>query len=141
VKPKVTKVDVWAATIQDRAGGLAEKLAPLAAAGANFEFIIARRAPDQPGNAVVFVTPVKGAKQVKAAKAAGFHTTDTLHSVRVEGGDKAGLGAKMTKALAEADISLRGLSAAAFGKKFVCYLALDSAAAAAKAASIVKKLS
>jgi hypothetical protein len=141
VKPKVTKVDVWAATIQDRTGGLAKKLAPLAEAGANLEFIVARRAPEKPGEGVVFVTPLKGAKQVKAAKEAGFHTTDTLHSVRVEGGDKPGLGAKATKALAEAGISLRGLSAAAFGRKFVCYLALDSAADAAKAISVVKKLS
>ena len=140
MKAKVTKVDVWAATIQDRAGGLAEKLAPLAAAGANLEFIVARRAPDKPGEGVVFVTPLKGAKQVKAGKEAGFHTTDTLHSVRVEGCDKPGLGAKATKALGEAGVSLRGLSAAAFGRKFVCYLALDTAAAAAKAASIVKKL-
>jgi hypothetical protein len=141
VKPKVTKVDVWAATMQDRAGGLAKKLAPLAAAGANLEFIVARRSPDKPGEGVVFVTPLKGAKQVKAAKEAGFHTTDTLHSVRVEGGDKPGLGAKATQALAEAGISLRGLSAAAFGRKFVCYLALDSAADATKAISVVKRLS
>lgn len=141
MKLKVTKAKVWAAAIEDRAGGLAEKLAPLAAAGANLDFIIARRAPEQPGKGVVFVTPLKGARQVKTATAAGFHTTDTLQSLRVEGTDKPGLGAKVTKALAEAGISLRGLSAAAIGRKFVCHLALDTADDATKAAGILKKLS
>jgi hypothetical protein len=141
MKFTVTRSDVWAATIEDRAGGLAAKLAPLAAAGGNLEFIISRRTPEQPGSGVVFVTPLKGAKQVKAAKAAGFLLTSSLHSVRVEGPDKAGVGAKLTAALAAAGLSLRGLSAAAIGRKFVTYLALDSAGDAAKAVAVLKKLS
>jgi hypothetical protein len=137
----VTKTDVWASSIEDRPGGLADKLATLAEAGANLEFIIARRAPEQSGKGVVFVTPLKGAKQSRAAEAAGFQKTESLHSLRVEGADKPGTGAKITKALADAGINLRGLSAAAFGKKFVTHLALDSAADAAKAAVMIKKLS
>ena len=53
---KVTRCDVWAATVADRPGGLAEKLAALARAGANLEMVIARRQPDRPGTAVVFGT-------------------------------------------------------------------------------------
>lgn len=140
MKVNVTRTDVWAATIEDRPGGLAEKLAPLAAAGANLEFIISRRSPERPGKGVVFLTPVKGAKQVKAAKAAGFAKSDSLHSVRLEGSDKPGLGAMASKALAEAGINLRGLSAAAFGRRFVAYLALDSSGDAAKASAVLKKL-
>jgi len=138
---KVSKVDVWAATIEDRVGGLVDKLAPLSAAGANLEFVIARRAPEQSGKGVVFVTPLNGAKQVEAAEAAGFLRTGSLHSVRIEGSDRPGLGAKMAKALAEAGINLRGLSAAAIGTKFVCYLALDTAEDAEKAVRTVKSLS
>jgi hypothetical protein len=41
----VERVDVWAATIQDRPGGLAEVLATLREAGADLQSIIARRAP------------------------------------------------------------------------------------------------
>jgi predicted amino acid-binding ACT domain protein len=119
---------------------LHEKLAALAEAGVNIEFIVSRRAPDQPGKGVVFVTPIKGAKQTRAAQAAGFAKSESLHSVRVEGGDKPGLGAAVTKALADAGINLRGLSGAAFGRKVVGYLALDTAEDAAKAASVVKKL-
>ena len=141
MKLKVTKADVWAATIEDRAGGLVERLAPLSAAGANLEFVIARRAPEQPGKGVVFVTPVVGDKQVQAATDAGFLQTGSLHSVRIEGADQPGLGTKMAKALADARINLRGLSAAAIGKKFVAYLALDTVDDTEKAIRSLKNLS
>jgi hypothetical protein len=141
MKLKINRTDTWAATIEDRPGGLAEKLAALTAAGANLEFLIARRAPEQRGSGVVFVTPLKGAKQIKAAKAAGFEKTASLHSLRVEGADKPGMGAKLTAALAEAGVNLRGLSAAALGRGCVTYLALDTAQDAAKAAAVLKKCS
>ena len=64
---KVSKVDLWTAVIDDRAGGGADKLEPLARAGANFEFVFMRRTPEQPGKGVMFVTPVKGAKVARAA--------------------------------------------------------------------------
>ena len=63
---------------------------------------------------------------MKAAQAAGLQKSDSLHSVRIEGSDKPGLGAKLTHALAEAGLNLRGLSGASFVKRFVCYLALDT---------------
>ena len=47
----------------------------------------------------------------------------------------------MTKGLAEAGINLRGLSAAAIGTKFVCYLAFDTADDAKKATDTLQKLS
>lgn len=140
MKVNVTRTDVWAASLEDRPGSLAEKLSALADAGSNLEFIISRRSPDQPGKGVVFVTPVKGARQTKAAKEAGFAKSDGLHSVRIEGNDKAGVGATLTKALADAGLNLRGCSGAAFGRRFVGYLALDSAADAAKAVAVLKKL-
>jgi hypothetical protein len=90
---------------------------------------------------VVFVTPLKGAKQIKAAEAAGFQKTESLHSLRVEGADKPGMGAKLARALADAGINLRGLSAAALGKQSVTHLALDTARDAAKAVAVLKKLS
>ncbi len=136
----VTRVDVWAASIQDRPGGLAEKLAALAEAGAQIEFVIARRAPDKPSKGVVFLTPLKGAAQIRAARKAGFEKSKSLHSVRIEGPDKPGLGARMTQTLAEAGINLRGLSAAAIGKRCVVHLALDGSADATKAARILKRL-
>ena len=137
----VQRTDVWAATIDDRPGGLQEKLAVLAGAGANLEFVISRRTPEQPGEGVVFVTPIKGARQTSAAEQAGFRKTDRLHSVRVEGMDKPGVGAAMTEALADAGLNLRGVSGAALGRQFITYLALDTADDAQIAIETLKKLS
>ncbi|MBI5094674.1 MAG: ACT domain-containing protein [Candidatus Hydrogenedentes bacterium] len=133
----IQKVDVWAGTIEDRPGGLAGKLEALAAAGAELEFVIARRA--QPGTGVAFVAPLKGAKQTKAAAAAGLAKAASLQSLRLEGPDKPGLGAKITRALADAGINVRGISAAALGKRCVVYFAFDSADDAKKAQAALKK--
>ena len=136
---KVTKAEVWVATIEDRAGGAADKLEALSRAGANLEMLLARRT-EQPGQGVMFVTPVKGAKAVKAAQEAGFGKPQNIHSVRVEGGDKAGLGAKIARALGDGGVSFRGISAVAIGRKFISYIACDSAEDAATAVGLLKKL-
>ncbi len=138
---KATRVDVWGTTIEDRAGGAADKLEALAKAGASLEMVLTRRTPEAPGRGVMFVTPLKGAKAVRAAQQAGFGKPESIHSVRIEGGDKPGLGAKIARALADAGISFRGMTGAAIGRKFISYLALDSAEDAAKAVSVLKKLS
>ena len=135
----ISKVAVWAGEIADRPGGLASTLGALKAAGSNIEFLVARRAPDKPGTGVVFVTPIKGAKQKAAAQNAGLATSEGLHSVRIEGPDRAGLGATMADALAGAGINLRGISAAALGRRAVTYLAFDSAADADAAVRVLKK--
>jgi hypothetical protein len=138
---KVGRMDVWAASIQDRPGALAEKLTALAEAGANLSFVIARRTTGKRGGGgVVFVTPLKGAKQLAAAKKAKFRKTRSLHGLQVEAPDKPGLGAKITQALADAGINLRGLSAAAIGRRCVVYIALDKPADLAKATRTLKKL-
>ena len=137
---EISKLDVWAGSIDDRPGGLAEKLEALTAAGANLEFLIARRAPEKPGTGVVFLAPLKGASQTKAAKAVGLQKADSLRSVRVEGPDRTGLCAIIASALAGAGINLRGVSAAAIGKRSVQYFALDADSDAGKAIRILKKL-
>jgi hypothetical protein len=134
---KVTKVDVWAGEIEDRPGALAEKLEALKNTGANLEFVIARR--DQPGKSVVFLAPLKAATQTRAAKKAGLAKTASLHSLRLEGPNQRGLGALITRALADAGINLRGLSAAAIGRRHVTYFAFDSAEDARRASPILKK--
>lgn len=138
---KVEKVDVWAATIEDRPGGLADTLAVLAQAGADLEFIVARRAPDKPGSGVVFVTPLKGDEQIgAAAEVSGFRDTPSLHSVRVEGDNQAGIAARLTQRLADSEINLRGLSAAVLGGRFIAHLAFDSHDDALKAIRVLKAL-
>ena len=137
---KVARVDTWAAALQDKPGNLADKLNALASSGVNLEFVIARRAPDKPGKGVVFVTPITGAKGTRAARQNGFAKTKSLHTVRVEGRDARGVGAKIALALAEEGLNLRGLSAAAVGQQFVAHIALDNSGQAAKAVRILKAL-
>jgi len=140
MKLDISRADVWAASIEDRPGGLAEKLDVLCEGGTNLEFLIARRAPEKPGTGVVFVTPIKGASQVKAAKKAGFEKTKSLHALRVAGVDKPGLGVKLTRQIAEAGINLRGVSAAAIGRHAIFHLAFDSTTDANRAIRCLKKI-
>lgn len=137
---KVDRVDTWLTTIKDQPGGLSAKLAKLADAGVNLEFIISRRSPDKPGRGVVFVTPIKGPAQIRAAKKAAFRKSKRLHTLRVEGADKPGMGAKITEAISGEGINLRGFSAAAIGRKFVCHIAVDKKEDATKVRRILKKL-
>ena len=134
------RVDIWVGSIKDKPGGLAEKLDPLAAAGAKLEYVMARRAPEKRGTGVVFLAPLKGTKQAAAARKAGLHKAKSLAAVRAVGSDKAGLGAAMTCALADAGLNVRGLSASVIGRKFVLWLALDSAKDATKAVRVLKKV-
>lgn len=134
------RVDIWAGSVEDRPGGLAEKLRALADAGAELLYVMARRAPDKPGEGVVFLTPVEGGDQTAAAADAGLHKTESLFAVRASGADRPGLGAQITEALAEEDINLRGLSASVIGDRFVLWLALDTAQDAAQAVSTLRAM-
>ena len=134
----VERVNVWAATIQDEPGGLTRKLAALSKAGADLAFAIARRAPEEPGTGVVFVTPLLGDVQTGAAEKAGFAVADSLYSLRIEGDNEPGIGTQLTGKLADAGINLRGLSAAVIEGRFIMYLALDTADDAGKAMGVIQ---
>src|SRR6266542_4063037 len=135
----VERVDVWAATIEDRPGGLARVLATLRDAGADLQFIISRRAPEAPGKGVVFVTPLQGDREIEAAAQVGFNVTRTLHSVRIMGRDQPGVAAELTEKLANGQVNLRGFSASVIGTQFVAYAAMDSLDDTNKAMEILAK--
>jgi hypothetical protein len=134
----VERADVWAATIQDKPGGLAELLDPLRLAGADLQFIIARRAPEKPGTGVVFVTPLQNGREIRAAALVGFNVSQSLHSVRVMGQDRPGVAAELAQKLADGGINLRGFSASVIGTQFVAYVAVDSLGDANKAMEILR---
>ena len=135
----VERVKVWAASIKDEPGGLARILTGLREAGADLDFAISRRAAEKPGTGVVFVTPLRGDREVAAAEALGFNVTSGLHSVRIEGENKPGIAAELTEKLAAASINLRGLSAAVLGARFILYIGLDTTEDAAKAVNILQQ--
>jgi len=132
-------VDVWAASIPDRPGGLADVLEPLREAGADLQFIVARRSAEKPGTGVVFVTPLQGDREIQAAAETGFNVTQKLHSVRVIGANRPGAAAELTRQLAEQGINLRGFAASVIGTQFVAYLGLDSLGDANKAIALLEK--
>lgn len=87
------------------------------------------------------MAPISGCPDAEqAARAAGFAPTADISALRVEGDDRAGMGQQLAGAVATAGVSLRGMSANVLGKKYVCYVALDTAADAQKAAEAIKAL-
>ena len=134
----VSRVDMWVASIEDVPGGLAKKLDILANADVDLEFISARRAPDKPGTGVVFVTPIKGPMQIRAARKAGFEKSKSLFAIRVATGNKPGYSADLTMQLAEAGLNLRGISGSTISNRAIFHIAFDSSADASKAMRAIK---
>ena len=135
---RITKVDVWAAPLEDQPGGLARVLEALAGAGSRLECCIARRQPDRPGSGVAFVTPVRGARAEQAARGAGMSPAADVATLRVQGPDSPGIGARLTRAVERAGVNMRGLSAAVLGGQFVAYFGFDNDGDADRAAAAMR---
>jgi hypothetical protein len=134
---KLDRVHVWSGDVADQAGGVAAKLAMMAQAGANLEYIYTRRQPDKPGTGVLYVAPITGPLQVRAARSAGLTETNNPVVLRVEGDNQAGLGHRVTQQWALAGLSFQSMTMAVLGDKFVGYVAFDTVADANKAAAIL----
>ena len=132
----IERVDVWSASVTDKTGGLSWLLKGMDEAGADFNFIIARRTPENPGSGVVFVTPIRGDREVKAASTLGFSLTRSVGAVCFEADNKPGATARLTGLIANAGINIRGLSVAVIGTRFVAYIGFDSTNDAETAVSI-----
>jgi hypothetical protein len=128
---KLDRIHIWAGDVADEAGGVAAKLAHLAQADANLEYIYTRRSANKPGTGVLYVAPISGPVVVKAAREAGL---------RVEGDNAAGLAHRVTHQWAVEGLSLHGLMMSVLGNKFVGYVQFDSAADANRAAAILGDL-
>jgi hypothetical protein len=137
---KLDRVHVWSGEVQDEAGGVSTKLSLLAQSGANLEYIVTRRQLDKPGTGMLYVAPLTGPMQVRAAKAAGLHETHDPVVLRVEGDNSAGLAHRLTQQWAMAGISLQGLTISVVSDKFVGFAAFDDVADANRAAAILADL-
>lgn len=135
----VTGLDVWVADVEDRAGALAERLNALAASGLNLEFVVSQRGPEGAGPVRVFVAPIKGAKQMKAARGAGFEKA-SIRVLRVEAKDRAGLLAEMAQAIGAHGVNMRGAAATVAGRQAIAHLGFNSADDAKKAAKALKAI-
>src|SRR5437762_2336159 len=137
---KLERLHIWSGEIADEAGGMASKLAPLAQAGANLEYISTRRRPERPGTGVLFVAPVTGPAQVRAARQAGLVEAHDPVVMRVEGDNEAGLAYRLTQQWALAGINLQGLAMSVLGNRLIRFAVFDTVAGANRAAQILADL-
>jgi hypothetical protein len=137
---RLDRVHVWSGEVADQAGGVATKLALLAQAGTHLEYIYTRRQPDKPGTGILYVAPVTGPLQVRAARSAGLAETQQPVVLRFEGDDAAGLAHRLTQQWALAGLSMHALSMSVIGSKFVGYVSFDTVEDANRAAAILGDL-
>ena len=134
---EITREEVWAGEVEDRPGGLADSLEALMRAGANLDFVIVRPSAGLPGTGVLFVAPLRGPQQTKAAEEIGLRKSATMHVLRIVGPDRPGQGAGIARALAEAGLNIGGLSAAAIEDRAIFYIRFDTDADAKRAAQVL----
>lgn len=134
---EITREEVWAGEVEDRPGGLADSLEALMRAGANLDFVIVRPSAGLPGTGVLFVAPLHGPQQTKAAEEVGLRKSATMHVLRIIGPDRPGQGAGIARALAEAGLNIGGLSAAAIEDRAIFYIRFDTDADAKRAAQVL----
>jgi hypothetical protein len=138
---KLDRVHVWSCEVADQAGGVAAKLSILAQAHTNLEFIYTRRQPEKPGTGILYVAPLSGPLQTRAARSGGFHEANDPVVLRVEGDNQMGLGHRVTQEWALAGLSFQGMTMAVLGDKFVGYVSFDTVTDANRAAAILSDLS
>lgn len=138
MKYRITKEYVWAGTIPDHPGALAEKLRALSSGGLNLELIVSRR--EKPGLGVMFVSPLRTLEEVETAEKAGLSTKNSFRIIRVRGPNAVGLGARIGAALAEAGLNVRDFTAAALGDQSVTNIAFDNDADGDRAKQILEQV-
>jgi hypothetical protein len=93
----------------------------------------------RPGAGIVFLGGLKGAKQTLAAQKVGLSKAGDISALIVEAPNKPGPAHRLVERLANAQINLRGLSAAVTGTKCAIAVAFDSPADRDNAARILRK--
>jgi hypothetical protein len=137
---EIHRVQVWSAEVPDRPGAAAGKLEYLARAGADLEFVFTRPQPGNPECAVLFLAPIKGPEQTKAARDAGLAPALDVAMLCVEGENRPGIGYDLMSRLAVAGINLAGLSISTVAGRFAAHLAFDSPDTAALAVQVLATL-
>lgn len=134
------RVQVWSGELPDRPGAAVHKLELLARAGADLELVFTRPHYKDPERSMIFLAPITGPEQIKAAKTAGLAPALDLAMLCVEGNNRPGLGYELMSELAIAGINLSGLSVSTLGDRFAAYLAFDNAEAATMALRLLAAL-
>jgi hypothetical protein len=123
---QIHRVQVWTGEVSDRPGATAAMLELLARAGADLEFVFTRPHLSRPEMGQVFLAPIVGPEQERAAREAGLTPAREVAMLCVQGENRPGIGYEMMSRLAVAGVNLRGLSISAVGRQFAAYLAFDN---------------
>jgi len=137
---KLHRVHVWSGEVADEPGGGSAKLSMLAPAGANLEYVYTQRRVYRPGVGVLYVSPLSGAEQMRAAKVAGLHEAHEPIVMRIEGDNTAGLAHRLTQQWELSGLNLHGMVLSVLGTKFVGYVTFDSVEDANRSATILAEV-
>src|SRR6185437_15459146 len=113
----VKKIVLWRKEAENRAGILANALAPLANVDTDIQVVMGYRYPGQEAKAAIELYPVTGRKSATAAKEAGF-SASAIPALLVEGDNRAGLGYTTAQAIADAGINMDFVVAQVVGRKY-----------------------
>ncbi|HMC22048.1 MAG TPA: hypothetical protein VKL19_09390 [Thermoanaerobaculia bacterium] len=133
----VKNVVIWRAEVAHLRGELARVLQPLAEAAANLQVIMAYAEGER---GLVEICPISGKKVTDAAKKAGF-SPSSKPTLLVQGDDRAGLGSRIAKAIAEQGVSISFDVTQVIGRKFSSVYGFQAEDDARKAAAAIKKAS
>jgi hypothetical protein len=134
---QIRRVQVWSGEIPDRVGGAAAILEHLARAGIDLEFVFTRPHPSKPETSRIFLAPVTGPDQARAARAAQLGPALDVAMLAIDGPNRPGIGYDLMSRLAVAGLNLRGLSVSSINERFIAYLAFDSADTATAAVQVL----
>ena len=134
----VKKIVLWRKEVENKAGILANALAPLASAGTDVNVVMAYRFPGEASKAAIELYPVTGWKSATAAKEAGF-SASSIPALLVQGDNRTGLGYETAQAIAGAGINMDFVVAQVVGRKFSAIFGFESDLDASQCAAIIRK--
>ena len=134
----VKSIKLWRKEVANRPGELADTLAPLVAAGSDFQVLMGYRFPGNESKAAIELYPVSGRKATDAAGAAGLQAAD-IPCLLVEGDNKPGIAQTIAKSIADAGINMSFVVAQSVGKRYSAVFGFDSDADTRMATSVIKK--
>lgn len=134
----VKQITLWRSEVANRAGALAGALGPLADAGANLKVVMSYRIPGDENRAAIELYPVTGKRATGAARAAGLSDSG-IPTLLVDGDDRPGLGAAITRAIAGTGINMVFFIAQVVGRRYAAVIGFETAADAKRATAMIKK--
>jgi hypothetical protein len=135
----VKVITLWRREIENRPGALAGVLHPLATTKADVQVLMAYRFPGDESRGAVELFPISGRKAAAAAADAGLTPASDIPAVMVQGSNRAGLGYRTSRAIADAGINLAFLVAQVVGTKFSAVYGFDSVTDRDRAVKLLKK--